>query len=133
MSKKLGVSKSEMLELRNSGLSNDDIANVLEISRATVFRYIGPQGGRMEKLAAFEAPKEKEEETPMEEVKPTPRAVDTLTVAYEILRSANGTFRAEVDHEDKCVIIGGNTYGFDTLAELATFIVGLAGRVERKN
>lgn len=45
MSKKVGISKSEMLQMREQGMSNRDIANVLEISKATVFRYIGPQGG----------------------------------------------------------------------------------------
>ena len=45
MAKKIGISKSEMLQMREQGLSNKDIANLLEISVATVFRYIGPQGG----------------------------------------------------------------------------------------
>jgi predicted transcriptional regulator len=45
MAKKIEVSRSEMLQMREQGLSNKDIANVLEISAATVFRYIGPQGG----------------------------------------------------------------------------------------
>ena len=45
MPRRTGVSRNEMLELRKQGLSNKDIANVLEISTATVFRYIGAQGG----------------------------------------------------------------------------------------
>ena len=45
MSKRVGVSQSEMMELRKQGYSNRDIANLLEISKATVARYIGHQGG----------------------------------------------------------------------------------------
>ena len=45
MARKLGVSKNEMLQLREQGYSNKDIANLLEIHYATVHRYIGAQGG----------------------------------------------------------------------------------------
>ena len=131
MARKIGVSKSEMLRLREQGLSNTDIANVLEISKATVFRYIGGQGGRMENLAAFSEPKAKEVEVPVEEAKPSPKAVDTLEMVYEIVKSADGHFRAEVDYESKCVSVLDSTLEFDQLAELVTFIVGLAGRIER--
>ena len=87
----------------------------------------------MESLAAFEKPKTEKVETPKEEIKTAPRAVDTLTVVLEALHSANGTFRAELDYEQELVSIGQNTYPFDDLAELATFIIGLASRVEQKN
>lgn len=129
MAKKIEVSRSEMLQMREQGLSNKDIANVLEISVATVFRYIGAQGGRMENLAAFNEPKSEKVETPKEEQKPAPKAVDSLEMVYEIVKSADGTYRAEVDYESKCVSILDSTVAFDQLAELATFIIGLAGRV----
>lgn len=45
MRKKCDVTASEMLEMRNQGLSNKDIANCLDISYATVLKYIGKQGG----------------------------------------------------------------------------------------
>ena len=133
MARKLGISKSEMLRMREEGLSNRDIAKLLDIHHATVYNWIGPQGGRMENLAAFDEPKAREVGTPKEEIKTAPRAVDTLTVMFEILHSANGTFRAEVDYEQELVSLGQNTYPFDDLAELATFIIGLASRVEQKN
>lgn len=50
---KIGVTPGEMLELREQGLSNHDIAKELDISYQTVVRYIGKQGRRMEGLAAF--------------------------------------------------------------------------------
>ena len=83
----------------------------------------------MESLAAFNETKPKEVETPKEEQKPAPKAVDSLEMVYEIVKSADGTYRAEVDYESKCVSILDSTIAFDQLAELATFIIGLAGRV----
>lgn len=50
---KIGVTAAEMLQMREDGLSNHDIAKALDISYATVRKYIGKQGGRMEGLAAF--------------------------------------------------------------------------------
>ncbi len=129
---KLGISKSEMLQLREQGLSNRDIAKVLDIHFATVYKYIGPQNERMENLAAFNEPKPKEVETPKEEQKPSPKAVDSLEMVYEIVKSAEGQFRAELDYESKCVSILDSTIEFNHLAELATFIIGLASRVEQR-
>lgn len=132
MAKRIGVSKSEMLHMREQGLSNKDIANLLEISYATVLRYIGPQSEHMDGLAAFSEPKTEKVETPKEEVKTAPKAVDSLEMVYEIVKSADGTFRADVDYEEKTVSVLDCPIAFDKLAELATFIIGLASRVEQK-
>ena len=56
------ISVNEMLELRKQGMSNKDIARVLEISTATVYRYIGGQGCRVESIAALDPVKAKEPE-----------------------------------------------------------------------
>lgn len=128
MPKKLGISKSELLQMREQGLSNRDIAKCLEISEQTVFRYIGPQGRRMARLAAFDEPEVKHG-TPPKEEKLAPRAVDTLRKTYEVLKSAGGNFRAELDYEEECVAILGSTIEISQLPELATFVVGLAGLV----
>ena len=130
--KKLGITKNEMLQLREQGLSNADIANVLEIHPATVRRYIGKQPGYMERLAAFNEPKPKKVEEPKEEAKATPKAVDSLEMVYEVVKSADGTFRAELDYESKCISVLDYTIDFDNLAELTTFIIGLAGRIEQR-
>lgn len=53
MARKIYVTADEMLQLREQGLSNHDIAKSLDISYATVVRYIGRQDGHMEALAAF--------------------------------------------------------------------------------
>lgn len=130
MAHKIGISKSELLRMREQGLSNRDIAKLLEIHVATVYNHIGPQGGRMENLAAFDEPKPKEVEIPKEEKKTSPRAVDSLEMVYEVVKSGDGTFRAELDYESKCVAILDSVIEFDKLAELATFIIGLASRVD---
>lgn len=53
MRRKIDVTPSEMLEMRAEGMSNHDIAKSLDISYATVVKYIGKQGGRMVGLDAF--------------------------------------------------------------------------------
>ena len=83
----------------------------------------------MESMAAFGQPKKKNVETPKEEPNPHPKAVDSLEMVYEVVKSADGTFRAELDYESKCVAVLDSTIEFNQLAELATFIIGLAGRV----
>ena len=83
----------------------------------------------MESLAAFNEPKAPMVDTPKEEQKPAPKAVDSLEMVYEIVKSADGSFRAVVDYESKCVSILDYTIAFDQLGELATFIIGLASRV----
>ena len=45
MRRKIDVTPSEMLEMRAEGMSNHDIAKSLDISYATVVKYIGKQGG----------------------------------------------------------------------------------------
>lgn len=65
MYRKIHVTAAEMLEMREQGMSNHDIAKSLDISVATVKRYIGAQGQRMERLAAFAdaKPEPKKKET----------------------------------------------------------------------
>lgn len=53
MRRKIDVTASEMMQLREQGLSNHDIARSLDISANTVRRYIGVQPGGMENLEAF--------------------------------------------------------------------------------
>lgn len=126
--RKLDVSTSELLHMRESGLSNRDIANCLDISVATVARYIGPQGRRMSSLGAFTKPNTMQAPPiPQEEQKPG--AVDSLEQTFEIVRNTSGSFSAEVDYENKCVSLLNTTVGFEALPELATFIIGLTARV----
>lgn len=61
---KVGVTASEMMHMREQGMSNHDIAKSLDICEATVYNYIGKQGGRMERLEAFRDTTPKIKETP---------------------------------------------------------------------
>ena len=127
MSRRVGVTASEMMALRNEGYSNKDIANLL-ISVATVGRYIGPQGCRMESMAAFaEKPKE---ETPKVETPEIKRAVDEIVVCTEILSSKSGNVMADVDHVAHIVSIKVDTLTFDELEDFAVFVVGMVERIK---
>lgn len=59
---------SDMLELRKEGYCNKDIAAMLGVSYQTVVRYIGKQGGRMQRLAAFEDKPVKKTEAPASQI-----------------------------------------------------------------
>lgn len=126
---KIGVSASEMMALRNEGYSNKDIANLLEISRHTVRRYIGNQTSRrMDNMAAFEKPATKPA-GPVEipEIK---RAVDEIVVQQETVGSANGNFTADVDYIGHTVLLTLDGLRFDELPEFATFIIGITERIK---
>ena len=129
--KKIGVTATEMLRLREQGLSNKDIANLLEISDLTVRRYIGPQGKRMEHMAAFaeSKPKAVATEAPVEtpEIK---RAVDEIVVRSESVSSKSGKLKADIDYNNCSVIICDDIlFTFDELPELATFVIGMTERI----
>lgn len=132
MKRRLDISKSEMLQLREQGLSNRDIAKCLEISVQTVRNYIGAQRRRMDNLAAFDTPKIKPPEQQIQGNAQPPRAVDKLEVAYEIVKSADGTFDASLDYESKTLSLCNSSIAFDKLPELVTFVVGLAARVNSR-
>lgn len=71
MYQKICVTPSEMLRMREDGMSNRDIAKSLDISYQTVLRYIGKQGRHMESLAGFrDAPVNKKEAKEMATVMP---------------------------------------------------------------
>ena len=50
------ISRDELLKMRESGMSNVDIANALEVSLQTIYRHIGAQGGRGGKCSRRIAP-----------------------------------------------------------------------------
>lgn len=132
MAKRIGVTASEMMAMREQGLSNKDIANLLEINPLTVRRYIGCQPQRhMENLAAFkEKPKEKEREVETVETPNIKRAVDEIVVRYEKLSTRNGNTMANVDYMYKTVELDVGTMSFDELAEFATFVIGMVERIK---
>lgn len=98
--RKIYVTASEMLKMREEGMSNRDIANSLDISYGTVVKYIGKQGGRMESLEAFkDKPKKAEAEAETKAVIP-PYEPKPVTERYKF-----GMFDVELDTEDRDVTI----------------------------
>lgn len=65
MKPKLELTVSEMMQLRNDGYSNKDIARILDISVATVYNYIGKQGCRIPSATASFISKPKTETPPL--------------------------------------------------------------------
>lgn len=64
MKPKLELSVSELMQLRNDGYSNKDIARILDISLATVYNYIGKQGCRIPSATASFISKPKQDTPP---------------------------------------------------------------------
>ena len=113
-----------MLQMREQGLSNHDIAKSLDISVSTVKRYIGKQGCRMERLAAFAdtAPPRKNMEKEAE-------AMPTLS-KYEpkpvIEQFSVGCDLIELDNKDRVVTISSDSgyivFTYESIPDLVQFL-----------
>ena len=65
MKRKIELSVSELMQMRNDGYSNKDIARILDISLPTVYKYIGKQGCHIPSAtASFMSKPEKVAEAP---------------------------------------------------------------------
>ncbi len=124
MRRKIYVTASEMMELRNQGMSNHDIAKALDISYNTVRRYIGSQGGKkMERLEAFkDKPKEtKQPEAPVF----VPYAPKVLKEEFDVLDDV----LIEVDYESKAIFLSSSegeiTVPFKDVYKLTQFFAWL--------
>lgn len=115
--KRIDVTPAEMLQLREQGLSNHDIAKSLDISYASVVRRIGKQSGRMERLAAF-ADKPVQKDTQDEKC---------VSARYDIRPTAEwfkvgNYFRIELDHEARTISINKElVFEYDKLPDLVQF------------
>lgn len=123
MRRKIDVTAGEMLALRELGLSNHDIAASLDISIATVLRYIGKQDGRMEGYAAFKntPPRKKMEKKPeampvLPKYEPKP-----VTEIY-----AAGESRLELNNEDRILTISSDAgeimFSYSDIPDLVQFL-----------
>lgn len=128
MRKKLDITAAELRELREQGLSNHDIAKMLDISYATVLRYIGKQNCRMERLAAFGENKPcKTEEKQDEPQEVLPKYDPKPSVEEYNL----GKFYIRLYHNERHVAIASNVndafgatalIGFDDIPDLVQFL-----------
>ena len=126
--KKLEVSASEMMEMRRQGLSNADIAAVLDISVPTVFKYIGKQGRRMERLAVF-ADKGKKKEAGEEEIRETKKQMTKPKYVPSEETYAVGSVRVAVSNIVRYLTIKKDgdsvTLSYEQAAELLEFLAWL--------
>lgn len=99
MRRKIDVTRAELLELRNQGYSNKEIAEMLDISYQTVFNWIGKQGFR-------NAPKQEQE--PVVET-PSVKVI-TQTVSVD-------GFLFEINNSAKCVKVATGDSSFLLLKE----------------
>ena len=119
MGRKIYVTAEEMLQLREQGLSNHDIAKSLDISYMTVVRYIGKQDGRMEGLAAFKdtPPRQKKQEPEVHAV--THYDAKPVVETFDVNRC-----RIMLDHENRCVIIDDDIMlPYDKIPDIVQFLV----------
>lgn len=123
MRRKLDVTASDMLALREQGLSNHDIAASLDISIATVRRYIGKQCGHMEGLAAFkDSPPHRKMEDKVVEMPVIPKYdPKPVTEIY-----AAGETRLELNNEDRILTISSDAgeimFSYSDIPDLVQFL-----------
>lgn len=129
MYRKIHVTAAEMLEMREQGMSNHDIAKSLDISPETVRRYIGQQGGRMENLAAFAnhpTRKKTEKELPKMPVVPKyePKPVKEAYVIGNLEITLNNDDRVLHIHtaRDDSIAYDGKCISYDDIPDLVQFL-----------
>lgn len=123
MRRKIDVTAAEMLQLREQGYSNIDIAASLDISVATVRRYIGKQDGRIESFAAFKntPPRQKmEKETEATPVLPKYNPIP-FKESYSI-----GDYAIELNNDDRLVTVsaasGDIIFAYEDIPDLVQFL-----------
>lgn len=126
--KKVEVSAAEMMEMRREGLSNKDIAELLEISEPTVYKYIGKQGRRMERLAAF-AGKGKKQPEAKEEIRETKKQMTKPKYVPAEETYAVGSVQVAVSNIVRYLTIKKDgdsvTLSYEQAAELLEFLAWL--------
>lgn len=89
MKPRLELSVSELMQMRNDGYSNKDIARILDISLPTVYRYIGKQGCHMPCATASFNGKPKEE-APAPDITVVSRVISIGGYLFELSSLSNG-------------------------------------------
>lgn len=128
MRRKIDVTASEMLALREQGMSNHDIAASLDISIATVRRYIGRQDGRMEGYAAFKNTPPRQKMEAKEDVpvipKYEPKPVKEAYVIGNLEITLNNDDRVLHFHSvrDDSIAYNGKCISYDDIPDLVQFL-----------
>lgn len=112
-----------MLQLREQGYSNIDIAASLDISVATVRRYIGKQDGHMESFAAFKntpprqkMEKETEDVPVLPKYNPKPSKEEYVLCDYSI----------ELNNDDRLLTVsaasGDTVFAYEDIPDIVQFL-----------
>lgn len=97
------VSRDEMLKMRESGMTNQDIAQALGVSYATIYAYLGAQPTRrMRSIGGYASPVPK----PTKEAEPAPEAC--LVVSSRVTRLDGFEAHYTIDSERASVLIRSN-------------------------
>ena len=120
MNRKIYVTASEMLALREQGMSNHDIAKSLDVSYNTVVRYIGNQGKRMDSFEAFR-------DTPLKTEKTKEVVMTTIYDPKPVVEKFKvGGFEVELDGISRIMTVtgdGGNIMlEYESVPDLVQFI-----------
>lgn len=123
MRRKIDVTASEMLQLREQGYSNHDIAASLDISYSCVLRTIGKQGGRMEGYAAFKNTPPRQKMEKGTEAMPVLPKYNPLPFkeSYSI-----GDYAIELNNDDRLVTVSSDSgdiiFAYEDIPDLVQFL-----------
>ena len=92
MKAKLELGVREMMQLRNDGYSNKDIARILDISLHTVYKYIGKQGCHIPSATAsfISRPAEEEPQAKAHEIAVVSQVIAVDGFLFEIPSMSSG-------------------------------------------
>lgn len=139
--RRLDITPSEMMELRKQGYSNRDIAAMLEISHETVRKYIGNQGKRMGRQAAFcDKPVRKVEE-PTSQPQTEAYKPRALTEEYIICGDCDSdterTVIAKINHSTQKISLdsfhGNIALDYEQARELVRFLAWASSKCKSKD
>lgn len=116
------VSMDELLQMRQDGMSNQEIANRLGVSKSTVYKHLGPQpkGIRYSRMKV-DAPA-----IPVKQDEGKPAQAPRLAPCSQVWEGK--ACRMEVDYIDGYISISpdtGDTWGLDDLPDIISDLVSL--------
>lgn len=132
MRARIPFTASELMALREEGMSNHDIAAKLDIAERTVRNYIGPQHKQLPRLAAFA-----ESEPKRTEERPTLEPAYSPKVVREDFEIADGVEGSIVIHPQSSFIslktpTGTVTLTPDQAATVMQFLAWASKHIERR-
>ena len=116
------VSMDELLQMRQDGMSNQEIANRLGVSKATVYRHLGPQP----KCIRYSRMKVDAPAMPAQPGEEKPAQASRLSPCRQVWDGK--ACRMEVDYIDGYISISpdtGDSWGLDAIPDIISDLVSL--------